>query len=145
MPDHTWLGKFCVVAASFDQPLIKAMDAETQTRCNYQQWLGAEAVRVCMRGSDRTLRATSISREMIVKRVANTLDSSHPSASASDTDNTFDAPVHHLLKYIVGGIPLPYFILLKIAQDILANAQKLLGVEATEPQANNSFKRSPPR
>jgi hypothetical protein len=131
MPDHTWLGKFCIVAASFDQPLIKAMGAEIQTRCNYQQWLGAEAVRVSLRTPDGTLKATSISREMIVKRVANTMDGSHPSASVSDADNTFDAPLHHLLKYIVGGIPLPYFILLKIAQDILENAPKLLGVEAT--------------
>lgn len=128
MSDHTWLGKFCIVATSFDQPLIKAMDADTQTRCNYQQWLGAEAVRLCRRDLDGSLKVTSISREMIVKRVANTLDGSHPSAAASDTDNVFDAPVHHLLKYIVGGVPLPYFILLKIAQDILANAPKLLGI-----------------
>ena len=129
MPDHVWLGKFSIVATSFDEPLIKAMDAESQTRCNYQQWLGAEAVRLCWNDSNGALRTTSISREMIVKRVANTLDGSHPSAAASDTDNTFDAPVHHLLKYIVGGLPLPYFILLKVAQDILANAPKLLGIE----------------
>ena len=133
MPDHTWLGKFYIVAKSFDQSLIKAMDAETQTRCNYQQWLGSEVVRVCFRGSDGVLKQTSISREMIVKRVANTLDGSHPSTAAWDTGNTFDEPVHHLLKYAVGGIHLPYFILLKIAQDILANAPKLLGLE--DPKA----------
>ena len=92
---------------------------------------GAEAVRVCFAGADATLKTIAISREMIIKRVANTLDGSHPSASASDADNIFDAPVHHLLRYIVGGLPLPYFLILKIAQDILAIAPKLLGVEAS--------------
>ena len=133
--DHVWLNKFCVVSTAFDQPLIKALEAETQTRCNYQQWLGAEAVRLCYPDANEDLKAVSISREMIVKRVANTLDGSHPSASGGETDNTFDVPVHHLLQYFVGGLPLPYFILLKIAQDILAIAPKLLGVANAQDAA----------
>ena len=123
------LGKYCVISAAFDQPLIKALDAETVTRCTYVQWLGAEAVRVAFVGPDGKLGTVAISREMIVKRVANTLDGSHASAAGGgDTDNQFDAPVHHLLQYTMGGLPLPYFILLKIAQDILAVAPKFLGI-----------------
>jgi|SRR5690554_322798 len=123
------LGKYCVISTSFEQPLIKALDAEAVTRCTYVQWLASEAVRVAFNGANGDLKTVAISREMIVKRVANTLDGSHPSAAGGpDTDNQFDAPVHHLLQYKMGGLTLPYFILLKIAQDILDVAPKFLGV-----------------
>jgi hypothetical protein len=47
-------------------------------------------------------------------------------AGGGEADNAFDAPVHYLLKYKVGGLPLPYFVLLKIAQDILAIGGKTI-------------------
>jgi hypothetical protein len=143
--DHIWLNKFCIVGRSFDQPLIKALDAESVTRCNYAQWLGSEVVRVSFPREDGTLATTTISREMMVKRVANTLDGSHASLAAYESDNSFDPAVRHLLQYRVGGLPLPYFVLLKIAQDILGVAPRLLGVDTEEAQANNSFKPTPLR
>ena len=128
-PSFIELGKYCVISRSFEQPLVKALDAESVTCCTFIQWLGAEAVRVAYVNQQGSLEVVAISREMIIKRVANTLDGSHPSAAGgSDVDNVFDAPVHHLLKYQMGGLPLPYFILLKIAQDILEVAPKLLGI-----------------
>ena len=128
------LGKYCVVKRSFDQPLIKALDAEQVTRCTFTQWLGAEAVRVSFPNEAGTLEVVAISREMIIKRVANTLDGSHPSAAgAVDSSNVFDPPIHRLLQYQMGGLPLPYLILLKVAQDIVEVAPKLLGQQsATE-------------
>jgi hypothetical protein len=121
------LAKFAFVARDFDQPLIKALNEEKVTRCTYTPWLGAEAVRLCYSGDGGPLETVAISREMIIKRVANTLDGSHASAAGGgEVDNAFDAPVHHLLKYKVGGLPLPYFILLKVAQDILAIGDKTL-------------------
>ena len=73
------------------------------------------------------------------KRVANTLDGSHPSAGGGgDTDNVFDAPVQHLLKYQMGGLPLPYFILLKIAQDILDVSPKIPGAPFRIPSPASS-------
>jgi hypothetical protein len=128
-PPTVELGKFSFVSCAFDQPLIKALDAETVTRCTYVQWLGAEVVRVAYVNEKGNYEVVAISREMIVKRVANTLDGSHPSAAGGETDNTFDEPIHYLLKYQVGGLPLPYFILLKIAQDLLEIAPKLLGID----------------
>ncbi|MCC8991449.1 MAG: hypothetical protein LM514_02410 [Streptococcus sp.] len=123
------LGKYCIISTSFEQPLIKALDAEVVTRCTYMQWLASEAVRVSFIDPNGDLKTVAISREMIVKRVANTLDGSHPSvAGGADTDNQFDAPVHHLLQYKMGGLSLPYFILLKIAQDILDVAPRFLGM-----------------
>lgn len=123
------LGKFALVTTSFDQPIIKALDSEAVTRCTFMQYLGAEAVRVAFQDQRKNgqYETVAISREMIIKRVANTLDGSHPSATGGGkVDNTFDAPIHHLLQYQVGGVPLPYFILLKIAQDILEVGQKLI-------------------
>jgi hypothetical protein len=143
--DHVWLNKFCVIGRSVDQPLVKALEAESVTRCNYVQWLASEAVRVAYPRDDGSLSTTAISREMIVKRVANTLDGSHPSLAAKETDNTFDPAVHHLLQYQVGGLPLPYFVLLKVAQDLLAIAPKLLGFEISGAPPNNSFKPNPLR
>lgn len=124
------LAKYCVISTAFEQPLIKALEAESVTRCGYTQWLGSEAVRVSYINADTNLEVVSISREMMIKRVANTLDGSHASvAGENDTDNAFDVPVHHLLQYQMGGLPLPYFILLKIAQDILEVAPKIPGAQ----------------
>lgn len=131
MPGYLELGKYCYVSAVFDQSLVKALEAESVTPCTYMQWLGAEAVRLSYPTRIGKLKAVSISREMMVKRVANTLDGSHPSAAAAgDIDNAFDEPIGHLLEYKMGGLPLPYFILLKVAQDILGVASKEL-VDAT--------------
>lgn len=132
------LGKFALVSTAFDQPLIKALDSQAVTRCTFMQWMGSEAVRVAFQNPKKNgqYETVTISREMVIKRVANTLDGSHPSAAGgSDVDNTFDAPTHHLLQYQVGGVPLPYFILLKIAQDILEVSQRLLvpNGKATQP------------
>jgi hypothetical protein len=69
----------------------------------------------------------TISREMVIKRVANTLEGSHASTSqAEEYGNSFDEPIHYLLRYAVGGLPLPYFILLKISQDLLYVADKYI-------------------
>lgn len=125
------LKNFCFVGATLEQPIRAALDAEAQTRCNYENWLSAEAVRVCYPAKAGSLEAVTISREMIIKRVANTLDGSHPSVAAgsNSSENSFDPAIHYLLQYKMGGLPLPYFILIKIADDILSIAPKLLGLE----------------
>lgn len=123
------LNDFSVIDCDLDPSLQKAVSSKQVKRCNFQDWFGAEAVRLSYPTEAGALIAVSITREMIIRRVANTLDGSHPSATA-DTSNKFDAPIHYLLQFQMGGLPLPYFILLKIAQDILSNAPKLLGVKA---------------
>jgi len=123
------LKNFCFIDDTFDEPTMKAMSAEEVTRCNYMQWMGAEAVRVAYRTSSGDLERVAISREQMIRRVANTLDGSHPSKPVSDQEfaNRLDAPIRVLLGFRMGGIPLPYFIGLNVAQDILAIGPKLLG------------------
>jgi hypothetical protein len=127
------LKNFCFVGVVFEQALREALKAEDQTRCNYENWLSSEAVRVCYPSEAGGLKPVTISREMIMKRVANSLDGSHASAAGSDEgENSFDAAIHYMLQYQMGGLPLPYFILLKIAQDILFVTPKLLGLEPAQ-------------
>lgn len=119
------LRNFCFIQGHGER-LAQARSDEVVKRCNFREWLGAEAVRLSYLDAARRLVAVGISREMIVKRVANTLDGSHPSAAGEEQANQFDAPVHHLLQFQIGRLPLPYFILLKIAQDILDVVPKYL-------------------
>jgi len=126
------LKNFCIVSSALEQPLIKAMGSEETKRLNYLSWLGAEVVRVSFINSEGVLHEISISREILIKRVANILDGSHPSAASQDDfDNKFDEPIKYLLEFKVGGLPLPYFILLKIAQDIIDKMPKLLDMDNT--------------
>lgn len=133
------LNKYSVISTSLEDNVTKALAAESVTRCTYVQWLASEVVRLAYHSESGALEQVTISREMIAKRVANTLDGSHPSAAgASDTDNRFDVPIQHLLRHKVGGLPLPYFILLKIAQDILHVAPRFLGINADSATAQQT-------
>ena len=76
MPPLVELGKFCYVSTAFEQPLVKALEAEQVTRCDYSQWMAAEAVRLCYEQADGRLEAIALSREIVIKRVANALDGS---------------------------------------------------------------------
>lgn len=122
------LKNFCFIADAVDDPLSRALMSEQVSRCNFINWLGAEAARVSYRTDDGVLDGATISREQLIRRVANTMDGSHPSSTIGDSEfvNRFDGPVRHLLKSSMGGIHLPYFILLKVAQDLLAIAPRLL-------------------
>lgn len=124
-PGQIELDHYCVVGAALDAKLIKALKCASIKRCNYLDWLGAETVRLCYPGEDQAFVHASLCREVLIKRVANTHGGSHPAAvDPEDNGNEFDLAVRYLMKYKMGGLPLPYFVLLKIAQDILAVAPK---------------------
>jgi hypothetical protein len=63
----------------------------------------------------------SISIESIIKRLANSFEGSHPENSNIESNNKFYEPVKYLFNYICAGLPLPYFILLGIAKEIINN------------------------
>lgn len=118
---------FSMIFGPFDLSIEYALKEEDIARRTFSQWLEAEAVRLAYKDEGGTLRAFSISREVIIKRVANTLDGSHYSGSQGmSNSNRYNAPVNYLLKYEAGGLPIPYFILLKIAQDILQESESIL-------------------
>lgn len=121
------LSNFCAFAQCADERMVEYLKNESVTRCGYVQWLGSDIVRMCYKNSANQLVTLSLSREILIKRVANTLDGSHPSSVATaENKNKFDEPIHYLLQFSCGGLPLPYLILLKIAQDILEIVPKFL-------------------
>lgn len=127
------LKNFCYAETIFDGQAYDLSETDTVKKLNYVQWLGAGAVRMAFFGSNGALDTKEITREMMIRRVANTLGGSHPTAATSSSnsiENRFDPAVRHLMQYRMGGVPLPYFVLLKIAQDILAVSPRLLGVES---------------
>ncbi|HEY0975694.1 MAG TPA: hypothetical protein VGE57_14495 [Solimonas sp.] len=129
------LKNFSFVAAAVSDDLARAMRSEEITRCNYIQWLGAEVARIAYKNEAGALTAVSISREQMIRRVANTMDGSHPSTGATPSSNRFDEPIRKLLNYQLGGLPLPYFILLKVAQDIVALGDRILSRMPATPSA----------
>lgn len=126
-PNKCELKNFSVIFKGFGRSLYAERKQETIKSHTFTNWLGAEAVRCAYFNERGEYKQLAISREMLIKRVANTLDGSHHSNSEGDAvENKFDAPVRHLLGYGIGGLPLPYFILMKTAQDILNNSDAIL-------------------
>lgn len=123
------LKNFSYIANLLDAPSRKELRAEDVSRGNYAQWMGAEVARLNYSDRAGSLLLVSLSREQVIRSVANTLGGSHPLSGQASPESArqFDQAVHELLKFSVGGLPLPYLILLKAAQDILELAPKLLG------------------
>jgi hypothetical protein len=95
------------------------------SRGNYKQWLGAEVVRLSVSGIDGRITPMSISRENLIRRMANTMDASHPSdLQENNNGNPIDAALAFMMRQSVAGLPVPYFLLLKTAQDILKFVSK---------------------
>jgi hypothetical protein len=104
------------------------------SKYSYVDWMGAEAVRLWFPDGLGASRTLMISREVLINRIANTLDGSHPSAVPDPRTgkDKADPAINKLLQYTVLGVPLPYFVLLKIAKDILDNTGELLGIPKPE-------------
>jgi hypothetical protein len=119
------LKNFCYMGVAIDESLSKAIQNEDVSRINYSQWMAAEAVRIGYVNEQGNLVCASITRDDLIRRVANALDGSHPSVG-NDRSHELDEAVQVLMLYKMGGVPLPYFILLKIAQDIVEHVPRLL-------------------
>ncbi|QOL49756.1 hypothetical protein [Massilia litorea] len=59
------LKNYSFMEVASDQPMVKAAAAEDVSRCNYSQWLGAEAVRMSYPDKTGELKIVSITREML--------------------------------------------------------------------------------
>lgn len=67
-----------------------------------------------------------ITNAELIKRVANEYGASHSvkNSSSEEFSNRFSAPVKELMQYNVSSLPLPYFVLLHIAQSIINGVDK---------------------
>lgn len=126
------LHQFCFVSKSLEQEYLHAISNNKVSKCNYMNWLASDIVRLQYINETGKLEAFSISREMLIKRVANVYDASHTSLNDEGGENKFDAPIKWLMGFKFGGLPLPYFLLLKVAQDILENVPVLLSKSSSD-------------
>ncbi|MBU3216577.1 hypothetical protein LL033_18080 [Clostridium estertheticum] len=103
--------------AKLGRPLSKNVDL------TFSQWLGSEVIEFNENGNERL----GISREMIIRRVANMLGASHPKGmeEPSEDGNRFDTHISFLHSMCTGGVPLTYCQLIEIA-DIIIKKFKII-------------------
>lgn len=97
-------------------------------KCNYLGWLGSGFVYINYL-HNRRLLTEIISREQIIKRMANEYGGSHSRLSDEPSVNKFSAPIKVLSNLVVGGIHLPYYLLISIAQDMVNLFPTLFDIE----------------
>lgn len=115
-------GGYNYISTGLPKEGMHYLGKDNVSRCNFAGWLGSEAARVSYRSNDGTLKREVFSLETIVKRLSNVYDGSHYSrAAVVNSENKYDEPLAYLQKHSVGGLPLPYYILLRFAQELIKN------------------------
>jgi hypothetical protein len=137
LDDGMLCNRLCVVYAGMSEAQRAAIKTFNTTKLSFTDWLGAEAVRVRFAQPGQSPKVFNVSRLQLIKRVANTLNASHHGADEKkdERENRFDAPVRFMLEFVHSSLTVPYFILMKVAQDILETVPQML--EAAEKLARN--------
>lgn len=96
------------------------------SQMSFSEWMAAGVIEVPSNNPGHP--HIKLSREIIIKRVANTLGASHPAGMAEDDplENQFDPYVHDLHRIIIAdGYPATYYQLLEIAGELLLRTKCL--------------------
>jgi len=105
----------------------------TPSTLSFTNWLGATVF--WAPSGDAQHRELAISREIIIKRVANVLGASHPAGTEdSDFENRFDPYIKGLHTLMIGDLPAIYQQLLEIAKNTIEAMQKLAPPQERAPQ-----------
>lgn len=99
---------------------------EQVTRLTFTQWLGSEIIST---SDPKDNSYVGISREILIKRIANLLGASHPEGkdNSNDYENKFDAYVKELNKIeVANGYPLTHYQLMEIAGSIIESLDQFL-------------------
>ena len=86
----------------------------------FSQWLDSEITRISYLSESNELVRKIIPRRIFIERVANILGGSHPKG-INEFENKYNEAVKYLMDFSYGGLPTPYFFILKVAKDILDN------------------------
>jgi len=99
------------------------------TNLSFSQWLGANIIDTANPDNEDQPKR-SISRYILIKRVANILGASHPAGAEAedDSENSFDPYVYELhgMK-VADGYPLTYYQLLGIAEEMIEVFNPIFG------------------
>jgi len=111
---------FQFIALALSSENQKFVDKPRTSRGNFAQWLGAEVARYRLEDPGGNRIESCISREKLIRGVANSMGASHPSPSSTqDSENKFDRHLELLSEFNIGALPLPYFVLLHAARTII--------------------------
>lgn len=116
------------------------------SRCTFTDWLGHRVIHFAYKGQTG-LWEDGFSREMLIRRLANTDGGSHPVSSkgqhdSADAENRYDPVLRWIQDLRPTEIPVPYFILVDIATGLTSSLAPLLGDAAA--QADQAEFRSTP-
>ena len=98
---------------------------EKPTNLTFSQWLASEVIYT----TDKDNRRIGITRETLIKRIANLLGGSHPNGSENDTteENFFDHYVRELNSMRVAeDYPVTYYQLIEMAEIVVDKINKIL-------------------
>lgn len=104
--------------AEYSKRAYKAQDPFDYKKVMFGTWLGCVAIQGKTITEDGVLTSYELSREVLIRRMANILGGSHPEG-ALETGNGNDLVVRYLMESSLIGLPLPYMLLMKISYDIL--------------------------
>lgn len=96
------------------------------SKLSFSKWLNSSIYEVP--SPDDAHPHITISREIMIKRIANILGASHPQGTefSEDTENRFDSYIRELHELIIAdGYPATYYQLLEISQEILDKVKKI--------------------
>jgi hypothetical protein len=93
--------------------------AGIKSRYSFLDWMGTESVRMAAVNQSGTLEYFQVSRENLIRRLANTDGGSHPSGHHPRPPDKDDIAIKVLFEMEVSGIPAPYYLILHTASEIL--------------------------
>jgi len=110
---------------------LKALGDEAHSyqlrRLDFCTWLNAEAIRFASKEQAKEGKSSRLTHESIIREVANNYGSSHPTIRRDSIKIKHDPDVAYLMSnWLIYDVPLPYFMLLKIAKAILKNFSPVL-------------------
>lgn len=114
---------------SVDKKHNNKIESPRQSNLNFTRWLGSEFIRINIpkEGSD-TISRVILTREDFVRRVANYhTGASHPKTTVKESpDPDKDDKIEFLYNFTAGNLPLIYFLVMSIAQDMIKNLPRIL-------------------
>lgn len=118
--------------------------APTGSTSSFIHWLGSAVVFRRHRGTAGVLESVTISREMLIRRIANTMGGSHPHSTMADDGGTnrFDEHIAQIKTILIADGPsLAHWQLIEIGQDIVRTFTPFFGHRpATEFRAGDDVR-----
>ena len=117
------IAQFLMVYRVLSPEEVKTLSDESKKvpiqHVDYTAYMASPAIHFQFSGHD----PKHISNEELIKRIANEYEASHADLNDTkfDLSNVFSDPVKKLMKYGCAQLPLPYFVLLHIAKNIIDN------------------------